>query len=76
MKVSRAIALLSEENPDLEIMVQWFTKEHIEANMQIEITDSHWELAVSSFDEGEVSMDDFQVQWCLDDAAEKLEEAK
>jgi hypothetical protein len=39
--------------------------------MQIEISDSHWELAVSSFDGGEVSMEDFQVQWCLDDAAEK-----
>jgi hypothetical protein len=76
MKVSRAIALLSEENPDSEVMVQWFTKEHVEANMQIEITDSHWEGAVSSFDEGDVSMDDFQVQWCLDDAAEKLEEVK
>ena len=76
MKVSRAIALLSEVNPDLEVMIQWFTKEHVEANMQIEITDSHWEAAVSSFDEGDVSMDDFQVEWCLNDAAERLEEAK
>jgi hypothetical protein len=70
MKVSKAIEYLSEEDPDSEIMIQWFTKEHVEGNLNKEISPIHWDKAVGVFDEGDVSMDDFQVVWCLNDAGE------
>lgn len=70
MKVSRAIEYLSEEDPDSEIMIQWFTKEHVEGNLDKEIAPTHWEKAVGVFDESEVSMDDFQVVFCLNDSGE------
>jgi hypothetical protein len=65
MKVSRAIALLLEEDQDSDVMIQWFTKEHVEANLDKEITTPHWEMAVNVFDNGEVSMDTFEVHHCL-----------
>jgi hypothetical protein len=72
MKVSQAIALLSEEDPDAQIMIQWFTKEHVEGNLNVQLTDFHWEAGVSSFDESSVSMDAFEVEWCLDDAENNM----
>ena len=70
MKVSKAIEYLSEEDPDSEIMIQWCTKEHVEGNLNKEISPIHWDKAVGVFDEGDISMDDFQVVWCLNDSGE------
>jgi len=70
MKVSRVIELLSEENPDSDLMIQWFAKEHVEGNLNMQIPDIHWEMAVNVFDNGEVSMDDFEVVHCLNRASE------
>jgi len=70
MKVSRAIQLLSDEDPDSDLMIQWFTKEHVEGNLNKEIPDTHWEMAVNVFDNGEVSMEEFEVVHCLNRASE------
>lgn len=70
MKVSRAIQLLSDEDPDSDLMIQWFTKEHVEGNLNKEIPDAHWEMAVNVFDNGEVSMEEFEVVHCLNRASE------
>jgi len=70
MNVSRAIQLLSDEDPDSDLMIQWFTKEDVEGNLNKEIPDAHWEMAVNVFDNGEVSMDQFEVVHCLNMASE------
>ena len=70
MKVSRAIQLLSDEDPDSDLMIQWFTKEDVEGNLNKEIPDAHWEMAVNVFDNGEVSMEEFEVVHCLNRASE------
>jgi hypothetical protein len=36
----------------------------------MQIPDIHWEMAVNVFDNGEVSMDDFEVVHCLNRASE------
>lgn len=74
MKVSRAIELLSEEDQGSYVMIQWFTKEHVEGNLNKEITTPHWEMAVNVFDNGEVSMDTFEVVHCLNRGFEILGE--
>ena len=70
MNVSRAIQLLSDEDPDSDLMIQWFTKEDVEGNLNKEIPDAHWEMAVNVFDNGEVSMEEFEVVHCLNRASE------
>jgi hypothetical protein len=46
MKVSRAITLLLEEDQDSEVMIQWFTKEHVESNLtrKLPLPTGRWQL--------------------------------
>lgn len=72
MKVSTVIAALQQEDPDSEIMIQWFTKSHVEFNTSEEYTNEHWEMAVALFDKWDIGMDEFDVRGCLSDAQERL----
>ena len=51
MKVADAIKNLSELNPDEEIMIQWFTKEHAEYMEEDNpLPQEQWDMAVRIFD--------------------------
>jgi hypothetical protein len=70
MIVSRAIELLSEEDPNSEIMIQWFTKEHVDES----ISDDVWVLAVDLFDKWDTGQDDFGIPDCIQEAKTRLAE--
>ncbi len=70
MRVSKAIEYLSEEDPNSEIMIQWFTKEHVDEDM----SDDVWSLAVDLFDKLDIGQDDFGIPDCIQDAQTQLEQ--
>lgn len=72
MKVQSVLDALKDEDPDSEIMIQWFTKEDVEENTGEEYTPEHWDLAVALFDKWDVSMDIFEVLSNLEEADERL----
>ena len=83
MKVSKAIEYLLEEDPNSEIMIQWFTKEHVDEELprsMPDMSDDVWSLAVDLFDklqvysESCVSQDDFGILDCVLDAQAQLEQ--
>jgi len=53
MLVSKAIEYLSEYKPDDEIFIAWWDKEHIEVNMEKEISNEIWEIAVMKTEKAE-----------------------
>jgi len=72
MKVSTVLAALQQEDPNSEIMIQWFTKEDVESNTRAEYTEAHWNLSVALFDKWDTGMDDFNVSQCVAEARERL----
>jgi hypothetical protein len=75
MEVKKVIEALSALDPNQEVMIQWFEKEHVEQNHDVKLTDEHWNMAVALFDKwDQPSSDDFGIQECIDEAAERLEE--
>lgn len=64
MKVSTAIELLSEEDPDSDIMIQWFTKEHVDEDMPTDV----WTIAVDLFEEWDIGQDEFGITGCVSEA--------
>jgi hypothetical protein len=72
MKVSTVLAALQQEDPNSEIMVQWFTKEDVESNTGEEYTNEHWDVAVSMFDSWDTGMDVFEIVTSLNEAGERL----
>jgi hypothetical protein len=76
MRVSDVIKALQDEDPNSEVMIQWFTKEHVESNTSATYADEHWNLAVRLFDKWDVGMDDFSVPTCLSEARERLAAAE
>jgi hypothetical protein len=76
MRVADIIQALQDEDPNSEVMIQWFTKEHVEGNTSTSYTDEHWNLAVRLFDKWDIGMDDFQVLPCLAEARERLAAAE
>lgn len=73
MRVQTVIEALQQEDPNSEIMVQWFTKEDVESNNETKYTDEHWNLAVALFDKWETGQDDLGIADCLDEAAARME---
>ncbi len=67
MRVSRAIELLSEEDPNSDIMIQWFTKEHVNE----ELSEDVWSLAVDLFDKWDTGQDDFGIPDCIEEAKKR-----
>jgi hypothetical protein len=75
MEVKKVIEALSALDPNQEVMIQWFEKEHVEQNHDVKLTDEHWNMAVALFDKWDApGSDDFGIQECIDEAAERLEE--
>lgn len=72
MKVSTVLAALQQEDPNSEIMVQWFTKEDVESNTGEEYTTEHWDLAVKLFEKWDINMDVFDIITSLNEAGERL----
>lgn len=72
MKVSTVIAALQQEDPNAEIMIQWFTKEDVESNTGNAYTEEHWDLAVALFDKWDTGMDVLEVLTSLNEAGERL----
>ena len=72
MKVSTVLAALQQEDPNSEIMIQWFTKEDVESNTGEEYTNEHWDAAVSLFDGWDTGMDVFEIITSLNEAGERL----
>jgi hypothetical protein len=76
MRVQTVIDALKDEDPNSEIMIQWFTKEDVESNTRAEYTEEQWNLAVRLFEKWDVSMDDFGVPTALAEAHERLAAAE
>jgi len=75
MQVQTVIQALQELQPDSEIMIQWFEKEHVEENLSLKLTDDVWNMAVSLFDKWDSpGTDDFGIRDCVDEAAARIEE--
>ena len=72
MKVADAIKNLMELNPDEEIMIQWFTKEHTEYMDEDPIPNDQWDLAVGLFDKNPPDYEDFGIHYCVTTAGERL----
>lgn len=72
MKVSTVLAALQQEDPNSEIMIQWYTKSDVESNTRAEYTEVHWNLAVALFDKWDIGMDNLEVVPCLAEARERL----
>lgn len=68
MKVSRAIELLSEEDPNSDIMIQWFTKEHVDEDMPNDV----WSIAVDLFEDWDTGQDDFGIPDCVQEAKKRV----
>lgn len=76
MRVQTIIDTLLQEDPNSEVMIQWYTKDDVESNTNATYTDEHWNLAVRLFDKWEVGMDDLNVPNCLAEARERLAAAE
>jgi hypothetical protein len=74
MQVKTVIEALQQLDPQEEIMIQWFEKNHVEANNETEYTEEHWNMAVYLFDKWDTGEDDFGIKECLDEAAARLED--
>ena len=73
MRVQDAIKNLSELNPDEEIMIQWFTKEHADyIEEDNPLPQEQWDMAVRLFDKNSPDAEDFGMQYCIDEAGERL----
>jgi hypothetical protein len=73
MEVQRVIEALQALDPEQQIMIQWFEKEHAEQNHDVKLTDEHWSMAVALFDKWDApGSDDFGIKECIDEAAERL----
>jgi hypothetical protein len=72
MKASQAVELLKELG-DKHIAVQWFSKEDYEQNTGMRISSDVWELSTIMFDHEPVTMDVFELELCIEQAAEAIE---
>ena len=69
--VADAIKNLMELDPNEEIMIQWFSKEHAEY-MDEEIPEEQWNEAVRLFDKNSPGAEEFGLQYLLDEAGQRL----
>jgi hypothetical protein len=62
MQAKDAIKLLQELPADEEIMIQWFTKDMVELNMNTGIKQGLWDRMMVVWEKEPATMEDFQVQ--------------
>jgi hypothetical protein len=73
MRAADAIKNLMELNPDEEVMIQWYTKEHAEyMDEENPIPQDQWDMAVRLFEKNSPDADDFGLQYCIDEAGRRL----
>lgn len=72
MKVSTVLEALQQEDPNSEIIIQWFTKEDVQSSTGNEYTNEHWDLAVSLFDKWDTGLDVWEIVTSLNEAQERL----
>lgn len=73
MIVADAIKNLMELDQNEEIMIQWFTKEHAEyMDEENPIPQEQWDMAVRLFDNNSPGAEEFGLQYCIDEAGERL----
>lgn len=73
MRAKTIIEALQELDPNTEVMAQWFTKQDVEGNLYVQLTDDHWNVAVELFDKWEApGSDDFGIRDCIQEAAARL----
>ena len=71
--VADTIKSLMELDPNEEIMIQWFTKEHAEyMDEENPIPKEQWEMAVRLFDKNPPGAEEFGLQYCIDEAERRL----
>ena len=72
-RVADVIKSLMELDPNEEIMIQWFTKEHAEyMDEDNPYSKEVWEEAVRLFDKDAPGAEEFGLQHCLDEAERRL----
>jgi hypothetical protein len=75
MQVKYVLEALSKLEPEDEIIIQWYEKEHIEYGMHGEDTpmsDRLWSRIVSIAEDIEVTLDDFGIRDAYDRAYEEV----
>ena len=71
--VADAIKNLMELDPNEEIMIQWFTKEAAEYMEEDNpLPQEQWDMAVRLFDKNSPGAEEFGLQYCSDEAGERL----
>jgi hypothetical protein len=73
MKVSEAIKALQGCNPDEEIMIQWYAKDHSEYMEDDETPVEVWNRAVELFEADPCDAESFGFVDCLDKAKDEVE---
>lgn len=73
MRVQDAINALMELDKDEEVMIQWYTKadaDYMEEDNPLPT--EQWDMAVRLFDKNPPDYEDFGLQYCIDEAGERL----
>lgn len=72
MKVKDAIQLLQAEDLEADVMIQWYTKEDIEAFRGESLSPNEWSMATQLFDKWSSDNDYADVITCLEEARIRL----
>lgn len=79
MKVSFAISLLQELDPDAEIACQWYDQDDMTPaglDDEVTMTDEIWELAIAIFNKYEFPDMMYALEQAIDEAKERLAKEK
>ena len=72
MRIQTVIDALLQEDPNAEIMVQWFTKEDVEAFRGEALSLNEWSMATQIFDKWSSDNDYLDIISCLEEARQRL----
>lgn len=76
MKVSTAIELLKELDPNAQIAAQWYDQEDMTAHGDDEMNTEVWELAIAIFNNYEFPDMHYAVEQAIDEAKQRLAKEK
>ena len=72
MKVKHALSHLSKLDPEEEVMMEWFEKQDIESHFDAKISNEEWSLAVHLFEKTSGDQSNFEIEYFLSEAKERL----
>jgi hypothetical protein len=72
MKIQDAINLLSQLDPQEEVMIEWYSKEDLEIHLQEKLSSEEWNLAVGLFQKAAGGESNFETIYFLQEARERL----